>query len=266
MFQPGLPDDTTMTTAPPEARSTAVRRLALRVTPLRSVYHLLLWLQSMVRSDRASVERQVTASFTQGADPWRYTEPAQQARHAFALSMLDGRLQGKPARRALEIGCAEGLFTRLLAARCESLLAVDLSTQALARAERAVSESGAHNVTFRQWDLLQGDCAETFDLVVADHVLDYFRRPSMLRQARRNIVRLVAQGGLLLVGTLRHGDFIETRWWARTLRAGGKHVNAFIGEAPELESLCTETAQGTVYSLFRRKPNSASSASKPPQA
>ena len=40
--------------------------------------------------------------------------------------MVDSVRGGKRFRNALEIGCAEGAFTELLADRCHSLLAVDI--------------------------------------------------------------------------------------------------------------------------------------------
>jgi SAM-dependent methyltransferase len=64
-------------------------------------------------------------------DPWRFESSAyERAKYLTTLAALPRRRY----RRACEIGCANGVLTRQLAARCDELLAIDVADTALARA------------------------------------------------------------------------------------------------------------------------------------
>ena len=114
---------------------------------------------------------------------------------------------------ALEIGCGEGLFTELLAPRCRSLLAVDISSRAVARArERLRGESGV--VT--RWAVLPAAYPdERFDLVVASDVLYYWRNSDLHSAVRRIEASLVVGGRFVAVhyaapiGALNTGDAVH---------------------------------------------------------
>ena len=62
---------------------------------------------------RAYDRRYFESLFAQAEDPWNYTTTYERAKYEQALSLLEPSRFG----RALEIGCAEGHFTRLLAPR-----------------------------------------------------------------------------------------------------------------------------------------------------
>ena len=65
------------------------------------------------------------------ADPWGYeTNPYETGKYAVTLRLLPRRR----FRCGFEIGCSIGVLTRLLAERCDWLLAVDVSELSLARA------------------------------------------------------------------------------------------------------------------------------------
>ena len=97
-----------------------------------------------------------------------------------------------PFDRALEIGCAEGLFTSLLAPRSRTLLAVDISTRAVRRARARLAH--CPNVVVLASALPARYPAGPFDLIVASDVL-YYWTTADLRSAAGRIADSLAPGG-----------------------------------------------------------------------
>src|SRR5689334_3795897 len=65
------------------------------------------------------------------ADPWRLeNNPFEHRRYALMLNMIRARA---PFARALEVGCAAGFFTGLLASVCERVHAIDVLPEAIER-------------------------------------------------------------------------------------------------------------------------------------
>ena len=105
-------------------------------------------------------------------DPWKFTERWYEKRkRALTLASL-------PAERystALEIGCSIGVLTEQLAARVDSLLAVDVSEAAVARARQRVSTAGTGaTVRVEQLDIGEDFPGGQFDLIVLSEVGYYF--------------------------------------------------------------------------------------------
>jgi SAM-dependent methyltransferase len=70
-------------------------------------------------------------------DPWNLaSSDYEAAKFAHTHDVLADRRYA----RALEIGCAHGVLTGHLAPMCDSLLAVDISTKALAKARERVGD------------------------------------------------------------------------------------------------------------------------------
>jgi len=149
-----------------------------------------------------------------------------------------------------EIGCAEGTFTAMLASRCDSLLAVDISPTALDRARTRCN--AVSHVRFAEWDLRRDTPTDVFDLVVVMDVLTYFARLSALRKARDKLVAAARPGGYLLIANPRQAEIFETAWWGRHLLRGGKWINAFIAEHHDLRLVTAVTDNSSVYTLLRK--------------
>ncbi len=167
------------------------------------------------------------------ADPWHYsTNQLQLVRHHGELAMLD-RVRGMNRfSRALEVGCAEGIFTELLAGRCDSLLATDFNEVALGRAkERCKREE---HVQFASFDLRAEPLPGVFDLIVAIHILEYIQNPIPLRRIREKIIAAMTPGGYLLLGCVSFESPNERAWWNRYLLHGGKQINSFFARHPKL--------------------------------
>lgn len=119
-------------------------------------------------------------------DPWNYrTSAYEAAKYAATLAALTRDRYAS----ALEVGCSIGVFSARLAPRCNCLLSVDLSAQAVARAAaRLASWPGARAVQAT----LPGDWpGGRFDLTVLSEVLYYLSVPNIDALA----ARVAAAGG-----------------------------------------------------------------------
>lgn len=131
-------------------------------------------------------------------DPWDYeTRSYEITKYERTLEALEGRRFA----RALEVGCSIGVFTELLATRCEELVAVDASALAVRRARRRLA--GHPHVRVRRCTLPEQMPGGRFDLVVCSEVLYYWNR-ELLREALRAMEEALAPGGVLLAV---HGRF-----------------------------------------------------------
>ena len=123
-------------------------------------------------------------------DPWEYeVNPDDLTRRSMLLSELPKRRY----LRALDIGCGEGFVTRHLPA--EKIIGVDLSEQAIARANQHSSD----RLSFQQGSLfeLAGRFSEPFDLIVIAGVLYPQYIGNSNRLVYMMIDSLLAQGGVL---------------------------------------------------------------------
>ncbi len=209
-------------------------RAALKKIPgVWSTWHLGRALRDAWLDSSPRAKPEVNRDFSQ-ADPWHYTTNSFEIlRHRREAEMLDGVRGINRFGCALEIGCAEGVFTGILADRCDSLLATDFSEVALARARQR--RQWDEHVTFAQMDLRTDSLPGVFDLIVAIHVVEYIKNPLSLRRVRDRLVRGLRIGGYLLIGSCTgDNDFRESLWWSRYMLRGGQRINAFVAAHPEL--------------------------------
>jgi ubiquinone/menaquinone biosynthesis C-methylase UbiE len=109
--------------------------------------------------------------------------------HAYLASHLPAR-----CGRALDVGCGTGSFSRLLAARCDEVLGIDLSPNMI-RVARERSK-GLPNLTYRVEDVRTWQFPDSgFDCVSSIATLHHLPvEESLVRMARA-----VRPGGVLLV-------------------------------------------------------------------
>ena len=130
--------------------------------------------------------------YAESGDPWDFeTSEYERNKYARTLAVLGERT----FRRALEAGASIGVFTEMLADRCEELLAVDVSERAVAAARKRLSGRGHVRVERRTLPEEMPD--GPFDLIVASEVLYYFPGEEMLA-VLRGFERELAHGGSLL--------------------------------------------------------------------
>lgn len=132
-------------------------------------------------------------------DPWRYGESGYEAwKFALTLSALPEKSIGK----AMELGCAEGHLTALLAPKVDQLLSVDISAKAVARAQERCA--ALKNVVFEERNITEGPLPKNLDLILCSEVLYYLPLP-LLQEFAPRIAKSLAVGGHLL---LTHGNVI----------------------------------------------------------
>lgn len=138
-------------------------------------------------------ERSYWNSTFREPDPWDYASDYEQRKYRQTLELLPDR---RP-RRALELGCAEGMFTISLAPRVHELLAVDISDVALQRArERCVD---LEHVTLAEHDIADGLPGSGYDLVVCSEILYYLRDAAAVQAFANAVWSGMESGGHLLM-------------------------------------------------------------------
>lgn len=161
---------------------------------------------------RRSVRRKMDRVFGRGADPYRYADsPYERAR----LAAMRAALGERRYRHALEVGSAEGAFTRLLAGAAERVTGLELSPVAAVRARAALA--GRAGVTIVEADLRAWEPPGSFDALIFGDVLYYMDKPLVRDQFETVFPRAagwVEPGGIVL---LAHGFAGEAE---RALRRG----------------------------------------------
>ena len=130
--------------------------------------------------------------YAASGDPWNFeTSDYERDKYERTLGVLGARRY----RRALEAGSSIGVFTEMLAGRCDELLTVDVSERAAAVAR--VRLSGRPHVRVERRTLPEEMPTGPFDLIVASEVLYYFPKEEMLATLE-GFERELAPGGVLL--------------------------------------------------------------------
>ncbi len=125
-------------------------------------------------------------------DPWGFeTSAYERAKYRRTLEALDNRR----FHRALEVGCSIGVFTALLAPRCDELVAIDVSERAIARARARLA--GVPGVRLVRAGIPAELPPGPFDLIVCSEVL-YYLTADVLRNAAAALEEALAPGGTLL--------------------------------------------------------------------
>ncbi|MBO3095593.1 PIG-L family deacetylase [Cellulomonas dongxiuzhuiae] len=142
------------------------------------------------------------ATYARHADPWGFTDRPYEARkRALTLAALpDARYA-----RALEVGCAIGVLTAELAARCDELTGTDVADAALERARERLADA-PHVQVVRGALGGTGDDAlpgGPFDLVVLSEV-GYYLSWADLTAALPDLLTRLARGGTVLACHWRH--------------------------------------------------------------
>lgn len=147
-------------------------------------------------------------------DPWRFrTSPYERDKYQ---ATVDG-LSRPRYRRILEVGCAIGVLSALLAQRGDELVAVDGSDTAIAEAAR----QELPNVRFEVAFLPDQFPDDSFDLIVLSEVLYYLAPDDLRRLAEKCLSALDEDGEMILCHWLGETDYPLT----------GRQANDLFAEA-----------------------------------
>ncbi len=132
--------------------------------------------------------------YSASEDPWNFAGSEYEAdKYRETLSGL----ARSTYRRALEIGCSIGVQTAMLAGRCDRLLALDVSEQAIERARSRCAH--LDNVEFAVAEIPKEYPAGCFDLTILSEVGYYFALADLATLADRIAAHSQAGAHLLLV-------------------------------------------------------------------
>ena len=163
--------------------------------------------------------------YAEHPDPWGLATRRYEQRK---LAILLASLPRPRYRSAFEPGCAIGVTSLALSARCDRLLAVD---GAAAAVRQARARTAGHEVEVRQ-ALMPADWPSgPFDLVVVSELLYYLDEPTRAEVADR-LVDSVAPGADVVLVHWRHpfaeapatGDFVQAELSRRLAAVGGQVV------------------------------------------
>ena len=180
-------------------------------------------------------------------DPWNYGSDYEQLKYRRTLGLA---LTGAP-RRALELACAEGRFTELLAPQVDTLHAVDISPTAIQRARRRTAAFA--NVTFAQHDLFRGPIVGAHDLITCSEVLYFAPSRERLALLARDIGTALVPGGHFVHahGYEIHDDPRRTGFdWEDTV--GAASIHQIFAAEPRLALVRAIETELYRIDLFRR--------------
>ncbi|MEV4703988.1 class I SAM-dependent methyltransferase [Actinoplanes sp. NPDC049316] len=170
-------------------------------------------------------------------DPWDVaTKWHDQRKYAVTMASLPRERY----RRCYEPGCSIGLLTRMLAERCDEVLAVDCVDSAVRQAAEAVGDLPHVRV---ETAMLPADLPDgTFDLVVIGDLL-YYLSGDDLTALLDGLVRRLEPGG----------DLVAVHF--RDRQEGGNYdgfnVHQALAGRPELERLVRHEDEWFVLDAFR---------------
>lgn len=145
------------------------------------------------------------------------------------------RIQGLGAKRILEVGCGTGLLLHRLAPGAERYVGTDISERALDFVRRTIRESGGLEHVELRYGAMEALAAlqpGSFDAVIMNSVVQYFPSAAYLDAVLDATMALLAPGGSLFVGDVRHRGLLEAFHAGVTLtRANPKAAVALVREA-----------------------------------
>jgi SAM-dependent methyltransferase len=178
------------------------------------------------------------AMYRVAPDPWGFAERWYERRkYAISLALLPAERY----HRAFEPGCSVGVFSRLLAPRCDSLLSCDLAGAAVrAAAERT---AGLSQVQVEQRDIPRQWPSGRFDLIVLSEVLYYFGDHD-LEQVLKQAAAALEPDGTLLAVHWRHpvADYPRT----------GDDVHQMLAAQPGLGRLVSHVEPDFLAEVYLR--------------
>ena len=217
----------------------------------RSLYVFAVCLRDAIRYNPARAYEQYEERFSGSRDPYGYQkQPYEQERFERAAAMLDAFRGGRRFSHALEVGCHEGAFTELLLDRCESITATDQSPVMLTRTKERLRNW--QHVRVLRWNLCTDPVPGVFDLVLLMDVLECIHRPGVFRNVRDKMVESLAPGGCLVVTNSTVNGDLERASWAGLFHRGGRRINDFVAQHPELHVLEDADENMHVLTSFRK--------------
>lgn len=192
----------------------------------------------------AVTPEQLEALYAERPDPWDYASSWYERRKR---GVTVASLPNQRYRRCYEPGCSIGELTRLLARRCDEVLAVDCATVAVQRARQATG--GLERVRVERAVLPRQLPGGSFDLIVLSELL-YFFSPEDLQAVLGGVLLRLRPGGDLVAVHARP----KPRW-------PGAELHRLLHDRPELQPLVHHEDEDFVLDVLRREESSPANSS-----
>ena len=130
-------------------------------------------------------------------DPWGFaTSPYEADKYRDTLDLLECAAPGRRFTRALELGCSIGVFTAMLAPRCDELIGIDAAAAAVDAARRRCVASPQVQISCGMLPAAWPD--GSFDLLVVSELLYFLSASDLARLAHAARDALAADALVLL--------------------------------------------------------------------
>jgi len=204
---------------------------------------------------RKEIRRVLVETFEQpwrAGDPWDLEGSAlDQESHSRQLALIGDRRYP----RALEIGCAAGVFTRRLAEHADRVLALDVAPSAIARARGEVPP----NVELRVGDVMEFEpmVEGPWDLVVMSetvYFLGWLYTFFQVGWLARQLFEATRTGGRFLMANTcaGHSDWLMRPWLIDTYGDLFRNVGYVLGAEERFRSEKGGVEYETLVSLFEK--------------
>jgi SAM-dependent methyltransferase len=140
-------------------------------------------------------------------------QPISEGEMAEWLDCTVERIRGFGAERILEVGCGVGLLLERLAPGSVVYRGTDLSPVAVHRLRAFTAQRPAlHHVELLEREAVDfsGMAAHSIDAVIINSVVQYFPGIEYLHDVLEQAVRVVAPGGRIFIGDVRHFGLLRT--------------------------------------------------------
>jgi SAM-dependent methyltransferase len=181
------------------------------------------------------------ARYRADPDPWGYADSAYE--RAKYRATLEACGPG-PFRRALELGSSIGVFTEMLAPRCERLVAIERSPTAMRLARERLAPLRHDQLELVLGPLPDAIPREAYDLVVASEIL-YYLSATELERTLSAIEHGLEPGGRLVA--------VHWRPPGPERPFDGAEVHARLHDQPWLLSLDGESTDDYLLDVLERR-------------
>ncbi len=132
------------------------------------------------------------AMYEESDDPWDYANRWYEKRkRQICMSVLPKMSFG----HALEIGCANGFLSELLAERCQKLLCIDANPKAIQLAKQRLEDTD--HVELQQQRIPDQFPTGAFDLIVVSEILYYLSKSEVIASLEKIKASLAVDGVVL---------------------------------------------------------------------
>lgn len=157
---------------------------------------------------------------------WDFETPFMLERNRRILAAISERRGTHGWGDALEVGCADGVFTLELAPRCRSVTACDISIEACTRARERCAAHG--NVRVEPLDIARAPLLGSYDIVFAVDLFDELHSRGRIQRVARKLAQAVCPGGLLVFSGCRLPAEMRSDRLAHWLLEGADNALAFF--------------------------------------